>query len=152
MPEPRGRTGEMEDWRKVTEQTDLPLGDLRLLDSAVAHDLVTSRWVERASSACTCGMSRHEIKLVAAPAVLTTIPLGTELGALSQVPTLTGIIAAALTAERRRQALPGHEAGSAIDHCQEAVRIDEVVLLTNPAVAPAGSALSHGSLRMQEVD
>jgi hypothetical protein len=28
MPEPRGRTGEMEDWRKITEQTDLPLGDL----------------------------------------------------------------------------------------------------------------------------
>jgi hypothetical protein len=102
----------------MAEQTDLPLGDLRLLDSAVAHDLLTSCWVERASSARTCGMSRREFKLVAAPAVLTTIRLGTELGALSQVPTLTGVIEAALTTERRRQALPGHEPGSAIDHCQ----------------------------------
>jgi hypothetical protein len=55
----------MEDWRNMTEQTDLPLGDLRLLDSAVAHDLLTSCWVERASSARTCGMSRREIMLPA---------------------------------------------------------------------------------------
>jgi hypothetical protein len=44
----------MEDWRKMTEQTDLPLGDLRLPDSAVAHDLLTSRgWSGRVPPART---------------------------------------------------------------------------------------------------
>jgi low temperature requirement protein LtrA len=59
----------------------------------------------------TFGITRSQIRLVAAPAALTTIPLGTELGAFAQVGALTVIMAAALTAEGRWHAGAGHGSG-----------------------------------------
>jgi low temperature requirement protein LtrA len=47
----------------------------------------------------TFGIARSQIRLAAAGAVLTTIPLGTEFGGLAQVGALTAIMAAALAAE-----------------------------------------------------
>jgi low temperature requirement protein LtrA len=61
----------------------------------------------------TFGITRSHVRLVAALAVLTTIPLGTEIGALAQVGALTAIMAAALTAEGWWHALTGHESGRA---------------------------------------
>jgi low temperature requirement protein LtrA len=47
----------------------------------------------------TFGITRSQIRLIAALAVLTTIPLGSEVGALAQVGALTAITLIALTAE-----------------------------------------------------
>jgi low temperature requirement protein LtrA len=47
----------------------------------------------------TFGIARSHIRLVAAAAALTTVPLGTELGATAQVGVLAAMIAAALAAE-----------------------------------------------------
>jgi len=59
----------------------------------------------------TFGITRSQIRLIAATAVLTTIPLGTEVGALAQVGALTAIMAAAFTAEAWWPAPAGHESG-----------------------------------------
>ena len=61
----------------------------------------------------TFGITRSQVRLVAALAVLTTIPLGTEIGALAQVGALTAIMAAALTADSRWQAPAGRGSGRA---------------------------------------
>jgi low temperature requirement protein LtrA len=61
----------------------------------------------------TFGITRSQIRLIAATAVLTTIPLGTEVGALAQVGALTAIMAAAFTAEAWWPAPAGHESGGA---------------------------------------
>jgi low temperature requirement protein LtrA len=47
----------------------------------------------------TFGITRSQVRLVAALAVLTTIPLGSEVGALAQVGALTAMIVVALAAE-----------------------------------------------------
>jgi low temperature requirement protein LtrA len=56
----------------------------------------------------TFGITRSQIRLVAALAVLATIPLGTESSALAQVSALTAVVAAALTAEGWWDPLVGH--------------------------------------------
>ena len=61
----------------------------------------------------TFGITRSQVRLAAALAVLTTIPLGTEIGALAQVGALTAIMAAALTAEGWWQAVAGRGSGRA---------------------------------------
>jgi low temperature requirement protein LtrA len=61
----------------------------------------------------TFGITRSQFRLAAALAVLTTIPLGTEIGALAQVSALTAIMAAALTAEGWWQAAAGRGSGRA---------------------------------------
>ena len=62
----------------------------------------------------TFGITRSQIRLVAAPAALATIPLGTGLGALAQVGVLTAIMAATLTAEGWWHAGAGHESGGSV--------------------------------------
>jgi low temperature requirement protein LtrA len=47
----------------------------------------------------TFGLARNRIRLVAAAAALTTIPLGTELGAAVQVAAIAAVVVAALVAE-----------------------------------------------------
>ncbi|HEY6415061.1 MAG TPA: low temperature requirement protein A [Acidimicrobiales bacterium] len=59
----------------------------------------------------TFGIMRSQVRLAAALAVLTTIPLGTGVGALTQVVALAAIMAAALTAEGWWQ-FPSARAGS----------------------------------------
>jgi low temperature requirement protein LtrA len=51
----------------------------------------------------TLGVARSRIRLVAAPASLLTIPVGTELSAAAQVGALAAIMAAALVAEASRR-------------------------------------------------
>ncbi len=49
----------------------------------------------------TFGISRNNIRLVAAAAVLATIPIGTELGAAAQIGGVAAIVTAALVADER---------------------------------------------------
>ncbi|HEY6415080.1 MAG TPA: low temperature requirement protein A [Acidimicrobiales bacterium] len=55
----------------------------------------------------TFGITRSQVRLVTALAVLATIPLGTGVGALAQVGALTAIMVAALTAEGWWDAVAG---------------------------------------------
>jgi low temperature requirement protein LtrA len=61
----------------------------------------------------TFGITRSQVRLVTALAVLATIPLGTGVGALAQVGALTAIMAAALTAEGWWDAVAGRESSQA---------------------------------------
>jgi low temperature requirement protein LtrA len=59
------------------------------------------------------GITRSQVRLVTALAVLATIPLGTGIGALAQVGALAAIVAAALTAEGWWEAVAGRESSQA---------------------------------------